>query len=190
MKKNLSPFLQRMVTIYVLGLQQAKYYVGSTTNFDIRFAQHQGGSGSAFTKLYPIVKVEKKFEGEPLDEEKTVLAYMAEHGIDNVRGGSYSNVVLTQEQHISAMKAIYNASGSCMACGSKGHFIGQCKMPICYRCGRLGHLVSSCYATSHVSGGKLDGCYRCGRDSHWAIRCNRSKDVYGRSLDASACSVM
>ena len=41
-----------MEHIYLIELQNNKYYIGRTTNFDKRMEQHQSCKDSAFTKKY------------------------------------------------------------------------------------------------------------------------------------------
>jgi len=46
-----------MVFIYILELENKKYYVGKTTNPDFRLQQHFNSSGSQWTKKYKPKKV-------------------------------------------------------------------------------------------------------------------------------------
>lgn len=45
-----------MVFIYILQLEQGKYYVGKTTNYAFRFERHFSSGGSAWTKKYKPIK--------------------------------------------------------------------------------------------------------------------------------------
>ena len=176
-------------TIYVLALEEGKYYVGKTRDLNNRILAHRNKVASAWTTKYPYVKVLTTYTGDGFEEDKFVIKYMEEFGIENVRGGSYSNIDLTLDQAISIRRALATASNSCIACGYDDHYIQDCKTPMCYRCGRPNHLATACQAKSHALCGRLDGCYRCGRTDHWAIRCNRSKDIFGRPIESS-CVVM
>jgi hypothetical protein len=190
--------------IYVLALQEHKYYVGQTHNmdaclelhqprearYDLSLRPNQRRTASTWTEKYPMVELVESFIGEPWDEDKTVIKYMSIYGIDNVRGGSYSQIDLSFEQHISLRRQIFHAQNKCIACGLQDHWIANCQTEICYKCGRVGHNYNNCLAITHSHGGKLDGCTRCGRPDHWRIRCNRSKDCYGRTLEANSCAVM
>jgi predicted GIY-YIG superfamily endonuclease len=43
--------------IYILKLQNNKYYIGKTNDINSRYKQHLCGSGSAWTKKYrPFIK--------------------------------------------------------------------------------------------------------------------------------------
>ena len=67
-----------MLCVYVLELENKKYYVGKTTNFDERFKQHKNGVGSFWTKKYkPIKVVEIVKNVSNFDEDKYVKIYMA-----------------------------------------------------------------------------------------------------------------
>ena len=46
-----------MVYIYALKCQQNKYYVGKTTNPNIRLESHSNANGSAWTKKYKPIRV-------------------------------------------------------------------------------------------------------------------------------------
>lgn len=171
-----------MPIIYVLQLQENKYYVGQTSNLEKRITDHQSGYGPSWIKKYPMIKLIHHFEGSPYDEDKTVLEYMSHYGADNVRGGIYSNSRLTFDQHILLHKQINHAQGKCIACGSDDHLIQNCVTKICLRCGRPTHNANDCDWDIHYLSGRLDGCYRCGRPDHWAIRCNRTYDIFGRKI--------
>lgn len=174
------------IYIYVLKLEEEKYYVGKTSqHVTLQLDEHMKGLVSAWTQKYAPLSVADIKTGDDFDEDKYVLKCMEQYGIDNVRGGSFSNMVLSFDQHVHAHHAINNAHGNCMACGQKGHSIAECHTDICYKCGKSGHLVKDCSALEHTLGGRIDGCYRCGRPDHWAIRCNRSKDFVGRPLTQS-----
>lgn len=156
--------------IYVLKLVGDKYYIGKAANILNRIQDHIGGTGSAWTKIHKVVDIEKIMRDvSPFDEDKITKEYMSKYGIDNVRGGSYCTIKLTDEQIEAIIVEIKGAKDLCNNCGKTGHFIGDCpllksslpsskkitkvqKSQVCYRCGRDGHFVSDCYAGRHIDG--------------------------------------
>jgi WD40 repeat protein/predicted GIY-YIG superfamily endonuclease len=115
--------------IYVLLLQQGNYYVGSSKNVERRFRDHQNGQGSAWTRLYPPLSIEYSYAAgrhPGLEEDMQVKLLMLEHGIDRVRGGSYSNIQLTAQQREELQRALRHARGACLRCGRTGHYAHQC----------------------------------------------------------------
>lgn len=120
--------------IYVLRLKEDKYYVGKTSQPDKRIQDHRDGKGSYWTSLYPMIDVAEQFEGDTFDEDKYVKKYMAEFGIDNVRGGSYVRQHLSPEDEAVLKKELLGASDAC------------------FRCGRDSHFANACYATRHLDG--------------------------------------
>jgi hypothetical protein len=154
--------------IYVLmciGNQQSeKYYVGYSKTRDSmwrRIDQHfDGVDGAMWTQVYPPVRVEEFFEGDFFDEESTVLRYMAEYGIENVRGGSYSSFQLSIFDQDRAQVALRSITQCCFVCGSKDHFSKHCKgreVTVCpeppTRCGHCGHRYRNC---TKVEGGYVN----------------------------------
>ena len=84
-----------MTTIYVLKLKKNKFYVGRTDkNAITRFKEHKAGKGSAWTRKYAPVEIVYVKNGDKFDEDKLTKKYMADYGIDNVRGGSYCQITL------------------------------------------------------------------------------------------------
>lgn len=116
-----------MDQIYVLELEEGKYYVGKTKNSDLRMGQHFDGDGSTWTKKYKPTKViDVKSCFTVFDEENTTIAYMKEKGIYNVRGGSYCNVELTDNEVNIINKLILSIENKCYKCGGN-HYAKECK---------------------------------------------------------------
>jgi predicted GIY-YIG superfamily endonuclease len=152
-----------MTTIYVLKLQNGNYYVGKSDNPERRFLEHISGSGSAWTRKYPPTSIKKIYKMKsPLDEDARVKKLMLKHGIDSVRGGSYSSITLSDEQRRTLNREIWGATDRCLKCGRGSHWASECRVQIavtnncCYRCGRNSHWVSDCYAGTHINGYYLD----------------------------------
>jgi hypothetical protein len=115
-----------MVYIYVLLLESNKYYVGKTNNCNLRLDQHDKGKGSVWTSLYKPIKMHIiYFNCDDFDEDKYTIKYMAEFGIDNVRGGSFCQLDLTKYRDV-IEKMILGASNRCYNCGSTQHFLTKC----------------------------------------------------------------
>lgn len=83
-------------TLYVLKLEQGKYYVGITSQTpDERFQEHLNGSRKSWwtNKFKPIAILDTVDLGElSLEEAKAyenrvTRRYMRERGVNNVRGG-------------------------------------------------------------------------------------------------------
>jgi predicted GIY-YIG superfamily endonuclease len=117
-----------MEFIYVLELQGGKYYVGKTKRtVQERFEEHRTGKGSACTKRYQPIRVVESFERSgAFDEDNTTKTYMQRKGIDNVRGGSYSNVHLTTAQVEVLTREFRGADDTCNICGEPTHFARSC----------------------------------------------------------------
>jgi len=113
--------------IYVLRCHQDKYYIGKSDNVENRFQQHLGGNGSAWTKKYPPISVEKTIQNaSPFDEDRYVKEYMAKYGVENVRGGAYTQMTLEAKTIAQIENEIRGATDKCMKCGQAGHFVANC----------------------------------------------------------------
>lgn len=116
-----------MESLYVLQLKDNKWYVGKTTDIKKRFTQHQNGQGSAWTKSYKPVKiVETRRLKDEYDETNTTKDYMKKYGIDNVRGGAYSQIVLSDDVERVLKQELRGDSDVCFKCNLKGHFANRC----------------------------------------------------------------
>lgn len=116
-----------MSTIYIIRLQGGHYYVGKSDNVMQRYKQHLDGKGSTWTKMYRPVSVERTIESQTsFDEDNYTKEYMKKYGVDKVRGGSYANIVLTDEQEATLKREFRGADDRCQRCGRTGHFIGTC----------------------------------------------------------------
>jgi predicted GIY-YIG superfamily endonuclease len=165
-----------MPTVYVLQCEKNRYYVGKSDRpIETRISEHFANNGSEFTRLYkPIRVVEVVSNADVLDEDKYTKAYMIKHGIDRVRGGSYSMVELPNYKIQALRDELCTAENRCYRCMRKGHFgnncyartmvdgepitdteimqqssfrqIPQTRQIVCYRCNRAGHYANDCYA--------------------------------------------
>jgi hypothetical protein len=167
-----------MTTIYVLALEDEKYYVGKTKNLQSRLNQHFLSNGSVWTTKYKPIKVVETINNcDNLDEEKYTLKYMNMYGIDNVRGGSFCTIELGKDSKIIIKKILDNSNDKCFACGNNGHFVkycpnrnklnvvdntnvvlGQKAITKCERCNRLNHTKDNCYAKTYADGKSMTNC--------------------------------
>lgn len=121
--------------IYVLFLEQDKYYVGRSLKPMTRTGDHLASTifdnklckGSAWTRMYPPTKIlEVNASYDEFDEDRYTIKYMRDKGIDNVRGGSFCELNLSRENVVTLEKMLAGAEDRCYYCGSKDHFIGSC----------------------------------------------------------------
>lgn len=116
-----------MVFIYILLLETKKFYIGKTNNPHIRLDSHFNSNGSEWTKIYKPIKVyELISDCDSYDEDKYTLKYMEKMGINNVRGGSFCQVELSEEQLKLIKNMIKGATDKCFKCGDSSHFIKDC----------------------------------------------------------------
>ena len=170
--------------VYVLELVEGKYYVGCSKNVLIRYQQHASGTGAAWTKKYPPIRILEVFNNvDEFEENNVTKKYMATFGIDNVRGGSYCTFTLPAEEVAVITKEIRSSQGCCVKCGRKGHF------------------VTECYANTSVDGTSLEEsiinietvtphCTRCGRNNHNTDKCYAKTTLTGLSLDNNFINIL
>jgi len=116
-----------MIFIYILLLELNKYYIGKTKNPDMRLDYHFNSNGSEWTKIYKPIKVYEIIPNcDSYDEDKYTLKYMEKEGINNVRGGSFSQIELSEEQIKLINQMIKSATDKCFNSGESGHFIKDC----------------------------------------------------------------
>lgn len=145
-----------IIYIYILELENNKWYVGKTKNPNFRIEQHFESGGSEWTKIFKPIKIHELISNcDDFDEIKYTLKYMSMYGIDNVRGGPFCQIELPK--YITINQMINGAKDICYTCGKPGHFANKCNQDneLCSRCHRKGHLVNKCYAQTTLSGEKL-----------------------------------
>ena len=88
-----------LMHIYILLLENDYYYIGESSNFIQSYQQHIDKRSCEWTKLHrtiTIAKVIQQTKDYTIDD--CVIEYMKKYGIDKVRGGSFSDVVLSPKQ--------------------------------------------------------------------------------------------
>ena len=90
------PFTNRAseIWLYVLELDGGHYYVGQSSNLDMRLKEHEDGKGSAWTQLHPVIRELLRQPTGTNDwkiaeayENKWTLELMELRGWEKVRGG-------------------------------------------------------------------------------------------------------
>lgn len=92
---------------------------------------HMNSSASAWTKLHKPLLLVKQVEcirglNPTLQEDLYVKQLMLDHGIENVRGGSYLSVELSTHEKSSLSKEIWFADRCCCKCGRRSHVTQNC----------------------------------------------------------------
>ena len=66
-----------MTYIYVLKLDEGKYYIGKTNNPNVRISEHFKSDGSNWTRIYKPIKIINIIPNcDNYDEDKYTLQYM------------------------------------------------------------------------------------------------------------------
>ena len=73
---------------------------------------------------------------------------LKKYGIENVRGGTFTQINFTNDIIIMLNKMLNNEENKCFTCNKTGHFANECKKSnideICYNCKETGHYSKDC----------------------------------------------
>ena len=162
--------------IYILELENNKYYIGKTNNISDRILSHFNENGSSWTKRYHPIKVIETIENcDSFEEDRQTKIYMKKYGIENVRGGSYCQIKLSDEQIRCIKKELNTCNDTCFECNETGHFINDCPNKSDFiiiskvdvkKPNIINTFINNVNNYFNIKIPEIDYCYRCGRDSH------------------------
>lgn len=116
----------KRMSIYILELQDDKYYIGKTKNIEQRLKAHFNKEGAKWTTVHPPKAIFTVFNStDAFDEDVYTKKFMYKYGIDNVRGGSYTTIELTPEQIALLQKEFATVDDVCFSCFKK-HKANKC----------------------------------------------------------------
>lgn len=190
--------------IYILKLEHGKYYVGKSQNVVHRLIEHRDKKGSAWTKKYPMLDILAVYRDcDDFDEDKYVKKCMLKYGIDNVRGGAYCQILMSDEHYDFLKRELWHSQDQCIRCGQTGHFADQCTRDDdcddrkasksihmkCDKCDSNEHTTRDCVNVldDNPEDFIIPECYRCGRDTHTEADCDKCRHINGSNLRCQIC---
>jgi predicted GIY-YIG superfamily endonuclease len=155
--------MEKKVSLYVLECEHKKYFIGKTKKpLTERIKEYFIDNKVEWTSQHkPIKCIDVIYNVNKEEEDIYTKEYMKVYGIINVRGGSYTDVVLPEYKIKSLLEEFNNSGEICYICNEKGHFIKECsvyssKQNRCYRCYRQGHYINDCYVTTREDGSRIN----------------------------------
>ena len=142
---------RNLANIYILLLNQDKYYIGRSYIPQNRIDQHRVGKYNAakwvklwgFNRVINILPEQNMFE-----EDYLTKIYMHKYGIEHVRGGTYFSPRLMPNQLELLQKEFDSALHRCFKCGDLFTRHHKCdyasKLIYCYYCLDQGHRMKYC----------------------------------------------
>ena len=95
------PVYNLILYVFILALQHNKYYIGLTDRPDIDVPEYFCGNANVWTQMHKperiinITRVDNPFLVDGYTKQ-----YMAQYGLENVRGGSYDSYILTDMERV------------------------------------------------------------------------------------------
>lgn len=114
-----------MALIYILKLENEKFYIGKTNKINTRINDHFNNKGSAWTRKYKPIEILDVLETEK-SEDMITLEYMAKYSIDQVRGGSFCQISISDIERDIIQRMINSLKDKCYNCGQSDHFCNNC----------------------------------------------------------------
>lgn len=118
-----------MIYIYIIQCTYNKYFVYRSKCNDLNL-QYFKCNRCEWTNTYiPILIVDIINNCDMFDEDKYVKIYMKKYGIDNVRGGTYIDINLSQQSIIFLNKELNRCilkTIKCANCDQHGHQYSKC----------------------------------------------------------------
>lgn len=100
--------------VYVLELEDERYYIGRTSNFMQRMKEHFMEGSSIYTKKYRPIKIKEVIEEvSSYDERDKTLEYMEKYGWEKVRGYAWCSETLLRKPKLNE-KPQKNKSNECI----------------------------------------------------------------------------
>ena len=116
-----------MLYIYVLQLENNRYYIGKTINLKYDIKHNFNGNGVSFTKLYKPIYILQIYNCKESDEDECLNFYMQKYGKNNVRSGSFiykTNEISDEYCGTSVYTSMCDKY--CIKCHQEGHYCMDC----------------------------------------------------------------
>lgn len=154
--------------VYTILCEGDNYYVGTTTDLVKRVEEHISGTGSSFTQTHKPVALLLNFrkvsqDTAGLEEDLEVKKLMKQHGVDKVRGGTYSTLTLTTEVKEHLNRELNHAASHSIAGGPVDRKDSKLN---CTRCHRNTHKIEDCKAKT-----TYEGEYLCSGTTKEGVHC-------------------
>jgi predicted GIY-YIG superfamily endonuclease len=113
--------------LYVLQLEEGKFYVGTTEkSAQERLQDHLSQPTQWTAKYKPLALIREECPYRPFSEDAVTLELMQRYGVEQVRGGRFASLILSSEQIRAILASIAHEEGRCFTCGGN-HFSHQCQ---------------------------------------------------------------
>jgi hypothetical protein len=121
-------YIDKNKGVYVLKLENKKYYIGKSNDIKRRIWIHTNNNGSKWTSKNKLIKRIPNITNDTgvFSELIETLECMKMYGIDNVRGSMFTQINLSNDDKIKAAELYCEMYDLCRKCGSNKHFITNC----------------------------------------------------------------